>query len=85
LIAFGAFFRLYDGISFDWESPVDGYDDPMNAYYLDVVAQTTEALKAINPAKFPSAPGIHLGLTATGTTTWGWPLPSTSCTCCATT
>jgi hypothetical protein len=42
--------NFYDGITFDWENPVDGYDDPLNAYYLDVVTQTTQALKAINPS-----------------------------------
>ena len=42
--------NFYDGVTFDWESPVDGYDDPMNSYYLDVVTQTTKALKELNPS-----------------------------------
>jgi len=42
--------NFYDGITFDWESPVEGYDDPLNSYYLDVVTQTTKALKAVNPS-----------------------------------
>mmetsp|Transcript_10508 Transcript_10508/g.21258 ORF Transcript_10508/g.21258 Transcript_10508/m.21258 type:complete len:378 (-) Transcript_10508:31-1164(-) len=41
--------NFYDGVTFDWESPVDGFDDSNNAYYLDVIQQTTKALKAINP------------------------------------
>ncbi|GMH99808.1 hypothetical protein TrST_g9136 [Triparma strigata] len=41
--------NFYDGITFDWESPVDSPEDPLNTYYLDVVSQTTAALKAVNP------------------------------------
>ena len=41
--------NYYDGVTFDWESPVDGFDDSKNAYYLDVITQTTQALRAVNP------------------------------------
>jgi len=41
--------NFYDGVTFDWENPVDGYDDPLNAIYVDVIDQTNKALKAINP------------------------------------
>jgi len=40
---------FFDGITFDYESPVSGYDDPLNAIYVDVIDQTTKALKAVNP------------------------------------
>ena len=41
--------NFYDGITFDWEDAVDGYDDPLNAIYVDVIDQTNRALKALNP------------------------------------
>jgi di-N-acetylchitobiase len=41
--------NFYDGVTFDWESPVESYSDPVNSYYLDVIQQTTAALKAISP------------------------------------
>jgi len=41
--------NFYDGVTFDYESPVTGYDDPLNAIYVDVIDQTTKALKAVNP------------------------------------
>ena len=34
----------------DYESPVDGYDDPINAQYVNIINQTTLALKAVNPS-----------------------------------
>ena len=40
--------NFYDGITFDFEGDTHGYDDPINSYYLDVVNQTTQALKVIN-------------------------------------
>mmetsp|Transcript_129470 Transcript_129470/g.295450 ORF Transcript_129470/g.295450 Transcript_129470/m.295450 type:complete len:380 (+) Transcript_129470:31-1170(+) len=40
---------FFDGVTFDWENPVAGLDDPQNAMYLDVINQTTMALKRENP------------------------------------
>lgn len=39
----------YDGVTFDYESPVSSISDPINEQYLDVIAQTTKALKALSP------------------------------------
>jgi len=41
--------NFYDGVTFDWEDPVSGYDDPLNDIYLDAIDQMTKALKALNP------------------------------------